>query len=427
MIKQRKISVDDQLWKELHGNKSARVIATLCKLRSSVLLHRSQIAPYLASKHTLHGCPSIDASLLGQCDKDKIKYTSWTCVSVVKLVRSLNVELGVKIGTCEAIQNLDHKELVKAMLQMPNGKNDTGVAKRLNRKMRFPACGIGIGYINLPGTYTAQMWNDDSALLKTLRGSAQRHNEQNGKCSEINSYLETEKKVCVFVDCDNVDPFKFCAAMTCITDGLRSHVEKIILICDNRASPAWTNLQKYVSLPIERITVQRAVSQKSRTDGTLIAEAVKRRYTDNIKSIILCSSDSDMWSLVRTLPDTKFLLLLERDKCSPNYKKEISASNARFCMIDGISSPRATYYFAASLISDLDGMTIPISDKLTSTMRALHIKNGEVDYGKLLTIIAANTTIEKNADNTVRLRIRQERVQPALAKLWPGGKHTQEK
>ena len=426
-IKQYEIPVEEALWKSLLGDKSARVIATLCKLRSSVLLHRAQVEPHLESKHTLQNCPSVDSSLLRQLERDKIKYTSWTYNSVVKLVRSINIELGVKIGNCEALKNMEYNELVKSMLQMPNGKTDTGVAKQLNNKFNCPARNMGIAWINLNGQYSDRMWNDDAALLNALRGTAQYHKGQHGNTNEINSFLEAESKALVFVDCDNVDPFRLCAALNSITEDLRKRIANIILISDNKASPAWASIDKYVSFPIERIIAQRVISQKSQTDGTLIAEAVKRRYTDNTKAIILCSSDSDMWSLVRTLPDTKFLLLLERDKCSPNYRKEITASNARFCMMDAISSPRASYFFASSLISGIDGITVPIPDMLKATIRALHISVSEADYGKLLAVIAANTVIEIFPDNTMRLRIRQEAAQPALAKLCPGGRPVQSK
>ena len=54
----------------------------------------------------------------------------------------------------------------------------------------------------------------------------------------------------------------------------------------------------------------------------------KEFYANNTDSFMLVASDSDYWAMLDQLPEANFLMMVEREKCSP-YLGESNAVDRR--------------------------------------------------------------------------------------------------
>jgi uncharacterized LabA/DUF88 family protein len=89
-------------------------------------------------------------------------------------------------------------------------------------------------------------------------------------------------------------------------------VKKIILYDDDtHTSPAWKLLKEFTDIPVEYNLIQRLKDEKSLVDIRMGAGITESYYRDNIKSFIIVSSDSDYWAIISTLPDARFLFMIE--------------------------------------------------------------------------------------------------------------------
>ena len=49
---------------------------------------------------------------------------------------------------------------------------------------------------------------------------------------------------------------------------------------------------------------------------------------------MIVSSDSDYWGLISTLPEARFLMMIEKEKCGPEMKATLSRHGIFYCYID---------------------------------------------------------------------------------------------
>ncbi len=50
------------------------------------------------------------------------------------------------------------------------------------------------------------------------------------------------------------------------------------------------------------------------------------------------SSDSDYWALISSLPEAKFLVMVEREKCGPDMKRAMADADIFYCFLDDFYS-----------------------------------------------------------------------------------------
>lgn len=132
----------------------------------------------------------------------------------------------------------------------------------------------------------------------------------------IYDFLEQSIKSAVVVDCENSDPYKLCATLRNLGGDVLEKISKIVLYDDVHSASAWRILSSYVSCPVEHIMIDRVKKTKSLVDIRLTAGACKEFYQNNVDSFILVSSDSDYWGLISSLPDARFLVMVERESVS---------------------------------------------------------------------------------------------------------------
>lgn len=152
----------------------------------------------------------------------------------------------------------------------------------------------------------------------------------------IYEFLEESRATVFMVDCENSDPYKLCATLRGLAaDGdVGQRVSKLILIDDEHSASAWPMLEQYIPVPVEHVLVPRLKKDKSLVDHTLISRSCQEFYENRVDSIVIVASDSDYWALVNTMPQIRFLFLVERDSFGADMKAALSTSGIHYAYMD---------------------------------------------------------------------------------------------
>ena len=79
---------------------------------------------------------------------------------------------------------------------------------------------------------------------------------------------------------------------------------------------------------------KRVKEGKSLVDIEMTALTCREHYRDQVDSFVIVSSDSDYWGLISTLPDARFLMMIEKEKCGPEMKATLTKHGIFYCYID---------------------------------------------------------------------------------------------
>ncbi len=150
----------------------------------------------------------------------------------------------------------------------------------------------------------------------------------------IYDYIDHCRRVMIVVDCENSDVFKLHAVLKNLDEDEMGKIEKIILYDDVHTSSGWDWLEKFVTIPVEHVEVDRVTEHKSLVDLRMTAGICQAYYRDNIDAYILCSSDSDFWGVISAIPEANFLVLYEYSKCGKDIKDALTLRNIYHCSMD---------------------------------------------------------------------------------------------
>ena len=84
--------------------------------------------------------------------------------------------------------------------------------------------------------------------------------------------------------------------------------------------------------------VGRVVGHKSLVDIKMAVSVSKDYYENGISSFLLFSSDSDYWALISSMPQTRFLVMYEYDKCGSAILAAMDEHDVAHCAIDDFCS-----------------------------------------------------------------------------------------
>ena len=131
-------------------------------------------------------------------------------------------------------------------------------------------------------------------------------------------------------------------------------IHKIMLYDDVHTTKAWAFLNKITNIPVEHIIVDRIKENKSLVDMKMCAGVSASYYRDNITSFILCSSDSDFWGLISSMPEANFLVMIEYSKCGPDIKNALIENGTYYCSIDDFCTGNIKNFKMAILHNELE-------------------------------------------------------------------------
>ena len=150
----------------------------------------------------------------------------------------------------------------------------------------------------------------------------------------IYRFVREAKKVVMVVDCENADPYKLYGVLKNLEGVNRRLIEKIILYDDYHTTIAWDYIGSLIDVPVEHVEVPRVTEGKSLVDIRMAVGVSESHYRDDVDSFILCSSDSDFWGLISSLPEARFLVMYEYSKCGSAVKDAWTKRNVFHCAMD---------------------------------------------------------------------------------------------
>lgn len=171
--------------------------------------------------------------------------------------------------------------------------------------------------------------------------------------NNIYDFIDNSDKVVVVVDCENSDVYKLYGMLKNLNRDEVMKISKIMLFDDVHTTDGWDYLDKLISIPIEHIEVERIAERKSLVDMRVMAGVFREFYTNYVSSFILISSDSDYWALISSLPEAKFLVIVEWTKCGQAIKDALVSEGIYYCSLDDFSTNKIDELKRAVLIGEL--------------------------------------------------------------------------
>ncbi len=150
----------------------------------------------------------------------------------------------------------------------------------------------------------------------------------------IYDFIKRSQETVLVVDCENSDVYKLYGVLKSLDEDEVAKISKIVLYDDYFTNNGWGRLANFVKIPIEHIEVERVTNQKSLVDIKMTAGVCAEYYRNNIESFILCSSDSDFWGLISSLPTASFLVMYEYEKCGKDIKDALDSRQIYHCAMD---------------------------------------------------------------------------------------------
>ena len=362
-VSDEKFTGDDRFdideYKKLQTDENALLIRKLCILRTQFLRNYKSILD--ARKYDMRPLETLSEYL----DIDAIKYLRRKELEV-NVPNAQTPTVNIAYINQYILDNIDKikplipdwvkYQYIKALFLMPGcyaGHNGSNIKN--NYKKIFNAIfEIGKTYGMQRSAYPYQMYiswpykfretdgnilYNDLKFLKMLYGAngdkfqASRYvvDAKEDTKEGVYEFLDEAVNVAVFVDCENVDPYAFGATILNLDEGTLSKIKKIVLYDDVNTSTAWDYIVDIMAIPIVKKDIERLLDNKSLVDITMTAGVCEEYYRNDMESIILASSDSDFWGLIKQLPNARFLVLNEYHKTSGAIIEQLDKYNIRHC------------------------------------------------------------------------------------------------
>lgn len=351
-------------YEALEKDKSARIVRHLSALRTAIERNYSHInsAIYydLKNINTLPDLVPIES--IEQLQKDGISIVKANYKPNQYLI-DINRHLSNQINNCKRLLPLWLKwEYIRSLFIMPNGTTEEGIRRAAKEYYAQKSSYPYQVYINWPASKQGNILYNDKKFVSLLYEAHEDVFYDVSKVSDagniakdgIYRFLAESERVAVVVDCENSDPYKLYAVLNNLDQkALLSKINKIILYNDIHTASAWKILEQFTDIPIEHNMIERIKENKSLVDIRLTSGTCREFYKNGIESFILVSSDSDYWGLISSMPELRFLVMVEYDKCSPRIKAALDDSGMTYCHIDDFCTGNSNAIKIAALLSEL--------------------------------------------------------------------------
>lgn len=377
-------------YEELEQNKTDRIIRNLCLLRAAIERNFGTINKEISQNFkTVTSLPDLipqDAILALSRDGISL-FTKKAALAqyIVELNQHINNRINNVKGIFPIWLNWDY---LKNIFIMPDGLSIAGTKSAADeyyaKKDYYPYQ----VYINWPASDQGNILYNDKRFVTLLYEWNCDEFTELSKVSDVGSFTKTNvhqflrasQRTILVVDCENSDPFSLCAALDSLEEDAVEKIKKIILYDDIHTTEAWQSLSDYTKIPVEHIQIERVKEDKSLVDIRLVTGVCREFYTNSIDSFVLVSSDSDYWGLISAMPEARFLVMVEHDKCGPDLKQALLDRGIFYCYIDdfysadGGSSDLKQNLLLQKLNTKLDKQfRINLNDLLEETLRSLRV------------------------------------------------------
>lgn len=352
------------VYRQLETDKNARIVRNLCIARTAIERNYKHISETMkGGLYTIYSMPdTVPTECLRQLADDGARFIKPANTKLYQHVVEINRLLLDRINN---VRNLFptwlNWEYIKDLFLMPDGLTEEGTkiaAKRFYGNMK---CYPYQMYINwFPAEEGNILFNDKKFVTLLYSWNGDRFTEYS-KVSDVSyvvkgtiyDFIEEANKILLLVDCENSDPYKLSVTLKGLDETSVKKIQKIILFDDVHTTSAWSVLDQFVSVPVERLLVERIKSNKSQVDMQLASRTFREFYENQVDSFILVSSDSDYWALINNLPRANFLVMVEREKCGPDLKRALADSGIFYCYLDDFYSGSAEDLKLTTLFREL--------------------------------------------------------------------------
>lgn len=335
-----------QTFDQMEREKNARIIRDLCRLRTAIEQNYGRInKAFLYDLKNLHTLPEyIPQECLHRLSEDGIELLRAN-YKLTQYIIDINLHIANRINNCRDLLPLWLKwEYVRELFLMPNGTKEAGLKRAAEEycanRTHYPYQ----VYINWPAQEEqGNILHNDKKFITLLYEMHEDYFADLSKVSDAGSaakagiyqFLEGSRRTAIVVDCENSDPYKLYAMLNNLDqNALLGKIAKIILYDDVHTTTAWQILEKFTQIPVEHVLIERVKENKSLVDIRLTTGTCCEFFQNNIDSFLLASSDSDYWGLIPAMPQARFFVLVEAEKCSGAIRKAMENGGIAYCYLD---------------------------------------------------------------------------------------------
>ena len=334
-----------EIYSVLDKDKSARIVRNLCIVRAAIERNFGKINDKIRKEFkSIYTLPEyVPQDALRQLEIDGVNFYKKSSTKLGHHIIEINKLIRDRINNCKNIfpvwLNWDY---IRDIFNMHNGLTEDGIKAAANVYFTNLECYPYSIYINWDPQPNGNILYNDKKFVTLLY---QWHNDYFADYSKVSDagsfvksniydFIEDADKVVMAVDCENSDPYRLCATLKGLDADITTKIQKIMLFDDVHTVDAWRILESHTKIPVEHIMTERVKQTKSLVDIELTAMTCREHYKNQVDSFIIVSSDSDYWGLISTLPEAKFLVMIEREKCGPDMKAALANSGIFYCYID---------------------------------------------------------------------------------------------
>lgn len=351
------------IYNQLEKNKNARIIRNLCLLRNAIERNFKTIHDKFVHEYkSLMSVPEqIPPEILKQLSDDGVSIFK-SNYKLTQYVIDINRLISDRINNGRELFPIWINWIyVRNIFLMPNGLNEAGCKQAAEvyyaNKNFYPyQC-----YLNWTPSNQGNIFYNDKKFVTLLYEWNHDEFTDLSKVSDVDNrtknsiygFLADSEKTVVVVDCENSDPYNLYATLNNLNSTTLSKITKIVLYNDVHASSAWDILNDFTTIPIEHVLIERIKENKSLVDIRLTAGACREFYQNQVDSFVIVSSDSDYWGLISSLPEARFLVMMEHEKCGPDIKAALTERGIFYCYIDDFYSGNSNEIKLAALTREI--------------------------------------------------------------------------
>lgn len=379
-----------EVFNQLENDKNARIIRHLSICRTEIERNFRYINQQMRTEYkSIMSLPQfVPVDSINQLLADGISFIKKSSTQLSGHIVEINRLISDRINNCKSLFPLWlNWQYIRELFIMPNG---------LSEKDTKTAADIYYASLRL---YPYQMYinwrpHDEGNILfndkKFVTLLYQWHDDEfteYSKVSDAGSYIKDSiydfiddyEKIVVVVDCENSDPYKLSATLRRLNSSYTDKIASIILFDDVHTATAWSILEKFTSIPVEHILIERIKQNKSLVDIRLTARACQEYYENKVDAFIIVSSDSDYWGLISSLPKAKFLVMIENDKCGPDMKAALVNSGIFYCYLDDFYSGDSEELKTNAIFREMrnymaKAIQLNVNDMFSDALRATRIE-----------------------------------------------------
>ena len=379
-----------EVYERLNKNKTARIVRHLCIIRTSIERHFKRINEDMKYQYrSILSMPEyIPDDSMRQLSADGVNFYKKSSTKLCHHVIEINRLLSDRVNNCKEIFPVWlNWEYVRDLFIMPKGLTEIGTKQAAEVYYENMAYYPYKVYINWEPQENGNILYNDKKFVTLLY---QWHNDyfvEYSRVSDAGSYIKSNvydfidaaERIVMAVDCENSDPYRLCATLKGLDEDVVSKIQKIMLFDDIHTVNAWRILESHTSVPVEHIMTERVKASKSLVDIELTARTCMEHYKNSVDSFIIVSSDSDYWGLITSLPEARFLVMVEREKCGPDMKAAMANNGIFYCYIDDFYAGNGDDLRQNALFNELyryldDALTLNVNDMLDEAIRATRIE-----------------------------------------------------